>query len=91
MAAEKRGQTKQGRGHPKGGSAEKTAAQKEAEIMKSSKYPLLMNPEHLGESYQAKLQEVLLYDTLLLPHPLHREKNLIYGKVSMVRGSVMKF
>ena len=50
---------------PKGGSAEKTAAQKEAEIMKSSKYPLLMNPDHLDESYQAKLQAILLYDRRL--------------------------
>ena len=65
VAAEKRGHAKRGRGRPKGGSTEKTAAQKEAEIMKSSKYPLLMNPEHLGESYQAKLQEVLLYDKRL--------------------------
>ena len=65
VAAEKRGQAKRGRGRPKGGSAEKTAAQKEAEIMKSSKYPLLMNPDHLDESYQAKLQAILLYDRRL--------------------------
>ena len=62
VAAEKRGQAKRGRGRPKGGATEKTAAQKKAEVMKSSKYPLLMNPDHLGESYKAKLQEVLLYD-----------------------------
>lgn len=65
VAAENRGQARRSRGRPKGGSMEKTAAQKEAEIMKSSKYPLLMNPEHLGESYQAKLREVLLYDKRL--------------------------
>ena len=33
--------------------------------MKSSKYPLLMNPEHLSETYQAKLQQILLYDRRL--------------------------
>ena len=62
---ESKGKTKRGRGRPKGGSTEKTAAQKEAEIMKSSKYPLLMNPDHLSESYQVKLQEILLYDKRL--------------------------
>ena len=65
VAAEKRGQAKRGRGRPKGGATEKTAAQNKAEVMKSSKYPLLMNPDHLGESYKAKLQEVLLYDKRL--------------------------
>ena len=64
-AEENKGKAKRGKGRPKGGSAEKTAAQKEAELMKSSKYPLLMNPDHLSESYQAKLQEILLYDRRL--------------------------
>ena len=65
VAEENKGKAKRGRGRPKGGSTEKTAAQKEAEIMKSSKYPLLMNPDHLSESYQVKLQEILLYDKRL--------------------------
>ena len=65
VAEEKKGKPKREKGRPKGGSAEKSAAQKAAEIMKSSKYPLLMNPEHLGESYQVKLREVLLYDRRL--------------------------
>lgn len=65
VAEENKGKAKRGRGRPKGGSTEKTAAQKEAEIMKSSKYPLLMNPDHLNESYQVKLQEILLYDKRL--------------------------
>jgi len=64
-AEESRGKPGRGRGRPRGGFAEKTAAQKEAEIMKSSKYPLLMNPDHLSESYQVKLQEILLYDKRL--------------------------
>ena len=62
---ENKGKAKCGRGRLKGGSVEKTAAQKEAEIMKNSKYPLLMNPDHLSESYQAKLREILLYDRRL--------------------------
>lgn len=65
VAEENKKKPKRGKGRPKGGSAEKTAAQKEAEMMKSSKYPLLMNPEDLSESYQAKLQEILLYDRRL--------------------------
>ena len=65
LAAEKAGEAKRGRGRPKKGSAEKSNAQKQAEIMKSSKYPLLMNPENLGESYRVKLQEILLYDRRL--------------------------
>ena len=65
VAEENKEKIKRGRGRPKGGSTEKTAAQKEAETMKNSKYPLLMNPEHLSESYQAKLQEILLYDKRL--------------------------
>ena len=65
VAEENKKKPKRGKGRPKGGAAGKTAAQKEAEMMKSSKYPLLMNPEHLSESYQAKLQEILLYDRRL--------------------------
>ncbi len=65
VAEENKGRSKRGRGRPKGGSTEKTAAQKEAELMKSSKYPLLMNPDHLSEFYQVKLQEILLYDRRL--------------------------
>ena len=64
-AEENKGKAKRGKGRPNGGSVEKTAAQKEAEIMKNSKYPLLMNPDHLSESYQAKLREILLYDRRL--------------------------
>ena len=59
-AEENKAKGKRQRGRPKGGSVEKTAAQKEAEIMKNSKYPLLMNPDHLSESYQAKLRETSL-------------------------------
>ena len=62
---ENKGKAKRGKGRPKEGSAVKTAAEKETELMKSSKYPLLMNPEHLGEPYKAKLQEILLYNRRL--------------------------
>lgn len=65
VAMEKREKSKSGKESTKCGSTEKSAAQKEVEIMKSAKYPLLLNPERLSESYQAKLQEVLLYDKRL--------------------------
>ena len=65
LSVEKRGKAKRGRGRPKGGNILKSDTQKKVEIMKSSKYPLLMNPEHLSESYQSKLKEVLLYDRRL--------------------------
>lgn len=64
-AEENKGKGKRPKGRPKGGSVEKTAAQKEAEIMKNGKYPLLMNPDHLSEPAQAKLREILLYDRRL--------------------------
>ena len=65
VAQENSGKAKRGKGRPKGGSIEKTEAQKAVDILKSSKYPLLMNPEHLSETYQAKLQQILLYDRRL--------------------------
>lgn len=64
-AEENKGKGKRQKGRPKGGSVAKTAAQKEAEIMKNAKYPLLMNPDHLSEPAQAKLREILLYDRRL--------------------------
>ena len=65
VAAEKKEQGKQGRGRPKGGSKEKTAAQKEEAMMKGSRYPLLMNPDKLSEASQAKLDEILIFDKRL--------------------------
>ena len=64
-AEENKGKGKRQKGRPKGGSVAKTAVQKEAEIMKNAKYPLLMNPDHLSEPAQAKLREILLYDRRL--------------------------
>ena len=51
---------KSGRGRPKGGSKQKSPAEQRVEAVKSSKYPLLMNPENLNEAYQAKLKQLLL-------------------------------
>ena len=43
-AEENKGKAKRGKGRPKGGSVEKTAAQKEAEIMKNSQVPAADEP-----------------------------------------------
>ena len=43
-------------GRPKGGKKEKTKLELQVEAVRSAKYPLLMNPENLSESYQAKLE-----------------------------------
>ena len=65
LAQENKSKPKAKPGHPKGGSASKTKAQLAVETLKSAKYPLLMNPEHLGETYQTKLAQVLLHDKRL--------------------------
>ena len=65
VAEESKGKPKRGKGRPKKDTAAKTSAQKAVERIKHSRYPLLMNPENLSESYRAKLQEVLLYDRRL--------------------------
>ena len=65
LAAERKGQPKRGRGRQKGGQTEKTAAEQRVETVKSAKYPLLMNPDHLNERYKAKLQQILLRDRRL--------------------------
>ncbi len=51
MAAEKRGQGKQGTEHLRCDATEKTAAKMKVEIMKNSKHSLPINSDHLGESY----------------------------------------
>ena len=53
------------RGRPKGGHKEKTTLELQIEAVRSAKYPLLMNPENLSETYQAKLQQILLRDRRL--------------------------
>lgn len=65
LAAEKKTRPKTMRGRPKGGAASKSKAQIAVEMLKSAKYPLLMNPDHLSESYQTKLAQILLHDKRL--------------------------
>ena len=78
---------KSGRGRPKGGSKQKSAAEQRVEAVKSSKYPLLMNPDNLNEAYQAKLKQLLLHNRrLATAYRLKEELRLIFklnpGEVS---------
>ena len=79
VAIEQKGKPRRKVGRPKGDPAEKTAAQKAAELVRKAKFPLLMNPDHLSESYQARLQEVLLYDKhLATAYRLKEELRVIF-------------
>ena len=70
---------KSGRGRPKGGSKQKSPAEQRVEAVKSSKYPLLMNPENLNEAYQAKLKQLLLRNRrLATAYRLKEELRLIF-------------
>ena len=66
----------------KAGKAEpKDSAETEqlVKTIKSSKYPLLMNPEHLSENYSAKLDMILLHDRrLATAYRLKEELRLIF-------------
>lgn len=79
LAAERKGQPKRGRGRPKGGKPTKTAAEQRVETVKAAKYPLLMNPDNLSESYKAKLQQILLRDRrLATAYRLKEDLRLIF-------------
>lgn len=79
---------KNGRGRPKGGRKHKTATKQRVEVVKSSKYSLLMNPENLREAYQAKLKQLLLHGRLLaIAYRLKEELRLIF-KLSTDEASV---
>ena len=54
LAKEKK--EKSGRGRPKSGRKQNSAAEQRVEAVKLSKYSLLMNPENLSEAYRAKLK-----------------------------------
>ena len=70
---------KTGRGRPKGGSKQKSAAEQRVEAVKSSKYPLLMNPDNLNEVYRAKLKQLLLRNRrLATAYRLKEELRLIF-------------
>ena len=66
----------------KAGKAEpKNSAETEqlVKTIKSSKYPLLMNPEHLSENYSAKLDMILLHNRrLATAYRLKEELRLIF-------------
>ena len=79
LAAERKGQPKQGRGRPKGGKSAKTVAEQRVETVKAAKYPLLMNPNNLSENYKAKLQLILLRDPrLATAYRLKEDLRLIF-------------
>lgn len=79
LAEERKGKRKCGPGRPKGGPIRKTDTEKAVELVRKAKFPLLMNPDHLSESYQTRLQEVLLYDKrLATAYRLKEELRLIF-------------
>ena len=70
---------KANKGRPKGGHKEKSEVEQLVETIKSSKYPLLMNPENLNEGYQAKLKQILLHNRrLATAYRLKEELRLIF-------------
>ena len=80
-------------GRPKGGKKEKTKLELQVEIVRSAKYPLLMNPENLSESYQAKLQQILLRDRrLATAYRLKEDLRLIFKmNISEVPAALEKW
>lgn len=70
---------KANKGRPKGGHKEKSKAEQLVDTIKSSKYPLLMNPENLNEGYQSKLKQILLHNRrLATAYRLKEELRLIF-------------
>lgn len=66
-------------GRPKGGKKDKTKLALHVETVRSAKYPLLMNPENLSETYRAKLQQILLRDRrLATAYRLKEDLRLIF-------------
>ena len=73
---------------------DKVAVAKErVDLMKSSKYPLLMNPDSLSESYQAKLSQILLENRrLATAYRLKEELRLIFKlKPEEVKPALLKW
>ena len=93
LAKEKKAKPKAKRGRPKGGSAPKSNAQIAVETLKSAKYPLLMNPEHLSEAYQTKLAQILLHDKrLATAYRLKEDLRLVFRlPPEEVRPALMKW
>ena len=75
----------------KGGKEAK--AKEKVDMMKSSKYPLLMNPDSLSETSQAKLSQILLENRrLATAYRLKEELRLIFKlQPEEVRSALMKW
>ena len=81
------------RGRPKGGKKTKTKLELQVEAVRSAKYPLLMNPENLSESYQAKLKQILLRNRrLATAYRLKEDLRLIFKmNISEVPAALEKW
>ena len=93
LAKEKKSKPKAKPGRPKGNVPPKSEAQIVADTLKSAKYPLLMNPDHLSETYQTKLAQVLLHDKrLATAYRLKEDLRLIFRlPPEEVRPALMKW
>ena len=93
LAKEKKATPKAKPGRPKGGSLPKSDTQVAVDALKSAKYPLLMNPDHLSEAYQTKLAQVLLHDKrLATAYRLKEDLRLIFRlPPNEVRPALMKW
>ena len=70
----------------------KSGVQTAAEALKSAKYPLLLNPDHLSDAYQAKLSQILLHNKrLATAYRLKEDMRLIFRlKPEDVKPALMK-
>lgn len=93
LARENKGKTKANCGRPKGGSSHKSKAQNAIETLKSAKYPLLMNPDYLSDTYQTKLAQVLLHHKrLATAYRLEEDLRLVFTlPTDDVRPALMKW
>ena len=71
----------------------KSDVQTAAEALKSAKYPLLLNPDHLSDAYQAKLSQILLHNKrLATAYRLKEDMRLIFRlKPEDVKPALMKW
>lgn len=93
LAKERKGREKPKRGRPKGEKASKSVFERQVEDIKSAKYPLLMNPNRLNESYKAKLSQILLHNRrLATAYHLKEELRLIFKlPPDELRSALMKW
>ena len=93
LAKENAAKPKAKQGRPTGGSTSKSDAQAAADVLKSAKYPLLLNPEHLSDSYQAKLSQILLHNRrLATAYKLKEDLRLLFRlKPEEIKPALMKW